>query len=172
MKNTKIIEMGHVNGLLKVHLGTYHDHRGMNFEGYNEELYGRLHPFFKTVKFYHDSFSCSKRDVLRGFHGDTANNKLIQVLCGEIQLVVMDMREGSPTKRKTAEFLLTSAQPCQIMVPAGCVNAHLCRSAECLFAYKLSVGYVPQHQQISVKYTDYPHWLIKNPILSERDSLL
>lgn len=171
MKGTKIIESSRIQGLLEIKLGAHYDFRGVNFEGYNEELYASLHPFFKSVKFYHDSFSRSKKNVLRGFHGDAKNHKLIQPLFGRIQFVVLDLRPDSPTKNHAVDYILESNIPTQIMVPAGCVNAHLCLSDECVFAYKLSVGYTPQENQMSVKWDRYFFkWATRYPILSERDS--
>lgn len=170
MKDTKVIESPQIQGLLQVRLGTHYDFRGLNFEGYNEELYGELHPFFKTVKFYHDSFSRSRKDVLRGFHGDVRNHKLIQPLYGKIQFVVLDVRVTSPTFKNKASFVLDSMRPTQIMVPAGCVNAHLCLSDECIFAYKLSEGYAQLTEQISVNWFEgFKEWKCESPILSERD---
>ena len=59
-----------------------------------------------------------------------------------------------------------------MLVPAGCVNAHLVTSDECLFHYKLTKSYVPIEKQIHVKWNDPTYnifWPINDPILSKRD---
>ena len=60
----------------------------------------------------------------------------------------------------------------QVLIPNGCVNAHLCVSDECLFHYKFTHEYVAQKDQIHVKWNDPKYkvfWPIDNPILSARD---
>lgn len=173
MKAPEVTEYKHINGLLQIDLSTAYDYRGYNFEGYNHALYATLHPFFKENKFIVDSFSRSSKGVLRGFHGDRVTHKLIQVLFGKIQFVVIDYRLDSDTRGHTAHFYLSADRPCQIMIPAGCVNAHLCLSDECLFSYKLSHEYVPQDEQIHVAWNyGFREWDIKKPILSKRDEII
>lgn len=155
----------------------FSDHRGKNFEGYNEENYNR---FFKQIKdfekdglkFFVDSYSVSVKNVLRGFHGDTRTWKLIQCIKGAIYFVVIDVRPTSPTFHNHEIFDLNDKTRFQVIVPAGCANAHLCVSDECIFSYKLSNSYTEQKDQISIKWNDPKYnisWPITNPILSERD---
>jgi dTDP-4-dehydrorhamnose 3,5-epimerase len=152
-----------IKGVYSYHPTKFEDARGINFEIYQQNDY----PVFKL-----DSCSMSKKRVLRGFHGDMKNWKLIQCLSGKIKFVLIDMREDSGTFLKVKMWYLDSKNPTQILVPPGVVNAHLCLSDECTFFYKWSEGYVPIDQQIHVKWNDPKHnipWGIKNPILSDRD---
>jgi len=166
MEKVKINYHDHrILGLRAYFPDKFEDFRGLNFEIYKPNDY----PSFKL-----DSCSMSKRKVLRGFHGDTVNDKLIQCLHGKIQFYVIDMRETSPTYLNVQLWWLDSRFPTQILVPAGVVNAHLCLSEECTFFYKWSEGYVPINQQIHVKWNDprfkdKVNWIYKNPILSDRD---
>lgn len=165
MENVRIIENTKIQGLKAFFPSRFEDHRGSNFEIHNPKDY----PEFKL-----DSCSMSKKGVLRGFHGDFVNDKLIQCLHGNIQFYVIDMRENSKTYMNFQLWYLDSNIPTQILVPAGVVNAHLCYSEECTFFYKWSHGYVPIDKQIHVKWNDPRfkgkiYWNIKNPILSDRD---
>ena len=173
MKSPKVIIIPPIVGVLKIELDAYYDHRGYNFEGYNKSTYPYLHPFFKRNRFGIDSFSRSTKGVLRGFHGDIKTHKLIQVLWGKIQFAMIDMRKKSPTFHAAISFILSADRPCQIMVPAGVVNAHLCLSDNCIFSYKLSHPYILQENQIHEPwYSSYfQHWEIDRPILSERDEV-
>lgn len=156
---------------------SFSDYRGENFEGFNEESYGKI---FSTSdnwrngnnKFIVDSFSKSRKDVLRGFHGDSVSWKLIECLKGSIYFVVIDTRKDSKTFGMHQSFTLNEYNKHQILIPNGCVNAHLCITDECLFHYKLTHQYVAQKDQIHIKWNDPNYnvfWPIKNPILSQRD---
>jgi len=170
MNKSKIIVESHITGLMIIKPDTFYDFRGHNFEGYNAELYASLHPFFRDHKFEVDSFSKSSMGVLRGFHGDPYTHKLIQVLYGKVQFVVIDKRMSSYTCGHVYATYLQHDKPCQILVPAGCVNAHLCLSHECVFSYKLSCQYIPPDKQIHINWLGgWAGWDIKKPMLSSRD---
>lgn len=166
-----------IKDLFLVQPECFFDHRGENFEGYNESLHDEIFSSSQNWvngknKFIADSFSKSRRDVLRGFHGDPHTWKLIQCLKGAIYFAVIDVREDSDTFGLHQTFLLDDNNKYQILVPKGCVNAHLCLSDECLFHYKLTHKYVSQAEQIHIKWNDPKYnifWPIKNPTLSQRD---
>jgi dTDP-4-dehydrorhamnose 3,5-epimerase len=156
---------------------TFSDFRGENFEGYNDCSYQKIFSSSErwskaSPKFIVDSFSKSRKDVLRGFHGDIFTWKLIECLKGSIYFAVIDLRKDSETFGEHQTFTLTEHNKYQVLVPNGCVNAHLCVSEECLFHYKFTHEYVAQKDQMHVKWNDPKYnifWPINNPILSERD---
>ncbi len=166
-----------IEDLFLIKNDSFEDFRGENFEGFDEELYHK--EFSKreswkseNPKFIVDSYSKSTKNTLRGFHGDKDTWKLIQCLHGKIFFVVIDKRPLSSTFNKTKEFSLSAGNRSQVLVPKGCVNAHLCVSEECLFQYKITRKYVPQDKQIHIKWNDPTysiHWPTVNPILSKRD---
>ena len=49
------------------------------------------------LDFNHDKVSTSRKNVLRGIHGDKKSWKLITCLYGELYFVIVDNRAGSPT---------------------------------------------------------------------------
>lgn len=163
-----------INGLVVIHPNVFYDHRGENVQTFSSiemlEMLNKLN--LPKLTFNVDSFSFSKKDVLRGFHGDAKAWKLVQCIQGSIQLVVIDLREGE-TKDKVETFYLNERNRTQILIPSGCVNAHLCLSETCIFSYKLSDTYVPIEQQLHVKWNDPKYnvfWPVKEPIVSKRDS--
>jgi dTDP-4-dehydrorhamnose 3,5-epimerase len=155
----------------------FSDYRGENFEGYNENLYNKIFCSSESWtkgnnKFIVDSFSKSRKNVLRGFHGDVFTWKLIECLKGSIYFAVIDLRKDSETFGVHQTFTLTEHNKHQILVPNGCVNAHFCLTEECLFHYKFTHEYVSQKDQIHVKWNDPKYnvfWPIADPILSCRD---
>lgn len=124
------------------------------------------------LAFHEDCFSVSRRDVLRGLHGDERTWKLIQVPYGRIFFAVADLRPDSPTYLNTETFELGGDVFRQVLVPAGCVNGHLCLTDSCVFSYKQSQIYSGAEKQWSVAWNDPKFaipWPIAKPILSKRD---
>jgi dTDP-4-dehydrorhamnose 3,5-epimerase len=166
-----------IEDLFILKVDSFSDFRGENFEGYNDNSYQSIFKLSRNWEkqnksFIIDSYSKSSRGVLRGFHGDLLTWKLIDCLYGSIHFVVIDLREDSPTFGIHQSFNLNEHNKLQVLVPSGCVNAHMCLSDNCLFHYKLTHEYVPQDKQIHVKWNDPKFnvfWPIKDPILSERD---
>jgi len=176
--NSKIKECSTIiNDLIVIQPDSFYDHRGENFETYNEEHYSKMFKSIsefkdKDLKFVIDSFSNSTKNVLRGFHGDTDNWKLIDVLKGSVYFIVIDVRSNSSTHKNVQYFQLNDKNRYQVLVPAGCVNAHIVTSDDCLFHYKLTKSYVSIEKQIHIKWNDSEYnvfWPIKDPILSKRD---
>lgn len=167
-----------INDLFVLKPEVFYDFRGENFESFQDEFYQKefsTSALWKaeSPKFIIDSYSKSKKNTLRGFHGDNKTWKLIQCLVGSIYLVVIDTRKNSPTVGVHQGFHLNDKERTQILVPKGCVNAHLCLSDDCLFQYKLTSEYVSQDDQIHVKWNDPQYnvfWPVLSPTLSKRDS--
>jgi dTDP-4-dehydrorhamnose 3,5-epimerase len=153
-----------IKGLEKIKLDTFQDYRGEIWTVYSKE--------YSDDSFVADKISISRFGVLRGFHGDSYTTKMISCLNGQFQLAVADLRKGSSTYGNTETFLLTDEEPAVVIVPAGCINAHLSLSDKCLFYYKWSEEYRGPEAQVTVAWNDPGlniNWAIQNPILSERD---
>jgi dTDP-4-dehydrorhamnose 3,5-epimerase len=153
----------------------YCDFRGENLEAFNQEEYGMIFEQYRVPKlqFVVDSLSVSRKDTLRGFHGDFVTWKLLQCLHGALQLVVIDVKPDSRTYKKTEAFHLNDKNRKQVLLPPGCVNAHLCISETCIFNYKLSRQFTRQDQQLHIRWNDPEYkvyWPVANPILSQRDA--
>ncbi len=146
----------------------FHDKRGEYVELYNEELYRKSGA---NIKFVEDDISVSKKNVLRGIHGDYKTWKLISCLSGKFYLVVVNCDRDSPVFGKWQSFILSDKNRLQVLVPAKYGNAHLVLSDRAIFHYKQSVYYNPSGQ-FTYKWNDPRfniRWPIKNPILSKRD---
>ncbi|MCK5706694.1 MAG: dTDP-4-dehydrorhamnose 3,5-epimerase family protein [Candidatus Aureabacteria bacterium] len=148
------------------------DHRGTIFTTYTEDLYKTFLP--DNVKFIHDKFAESKKDVLRGLHGDNKTWKLISCIHGEIYEVVVDNRPESETYLKWDFWILNDKNKKQVLVPPNFVNGYLVISENATFHYKLAYKdeYFDVDKQYVIKWND-PRlkipWPVKTPILQERD---
>lgn len=151
----------------------YNDFRGTYVETYNKENYSVLKDYDGVpLCFVQDDISESRKNTLRGLHGDEKTWKLIQCLKGSIFVAVVDMRENSETYLKHETFSISELDRRQILVPAGFGNGHLCLSDFCIFSYKQTTYYEGKEKQFTVNWEDPAiniRWPIKTPILSDRD---
>ena len=147
---------------------SFKDHRGYYWTSWKKET-------FKNIKYKHDKFSLSKKNVLRGLHGDTKTWKLVSCPYGKFLLVVVNCKKKSKNYLKWKSWILSHQNGVQILIPPNFANGHLCLSHKCLFHYKLSYkgNYIDDKKQFSLKWNDPKlkiNWGIKKPILSKRDS--
>jgi dTDP-4-dehydrorhamnose 3,5-epimerase len=119
-----------------------------------------------------DNVSFSKRNVLRGLHGDPEMAKLVQVLRGEAWDVVVDARRGSPTYGKWHGVTLSETNHAQLYIPKGCLHGFLAVSDDVVFTYKQTAYYAPE-REIAARWNDpalaiaWP--LSGDPIVSAKD---
>ena len=130
--------------------------------------------YFKNINFNLDKFTSSKKNVLRGFHGDKKSWRLVTCVKGEILNVIVDFRPDSKNYLKHTSFKLNSKNKTSVLIPPMFLNSWLCLSNEALYAYKWSFKgkYIDSKDQISVKWNNpqiHYKWPVKNPILSKRD---
>jgi dTDP-4-dehydrorhamnose 3,5-epimerase len=149
-----------------------YDNRGTIFTTYQSDIYDKYLP--GDIKFIHDKFAESKKNVLRGLHGDTKTWKLISCIYGDIFEVVVDMREDSPRYLKWESFELNSTNKKQILVPPNFINGYYILSDFAVFHYKLAYTgeYFDVGQQMVVKWNDDRlkiNWPCDDPILNTRD---
>lgn len=159
-----------INGVIELVPEIFSDHRGIYVETYNRDF---LSTQGIDLDFIQDDFSKSKKNVLRGLHGDNKTWKLVSCPHGKIFLVVADMREESESYLKHETFILDCELNNQILIPPGFANGHLVLSNEAIFHYKQTTNYDP-NSQFSVNYKD-PALNIEWPnigefILSDRDT--
>ena len=119
-------------------------------------------------------FTRSRRDVLRGLHGDNYTWKYVHSIYGEIYQIVVDNRKNSKNYLKWESYILSDKNRIGILIPPGFVNGHLCLSEECVFHYMQSYpnDYVDWQDQDVIKWNDERigiSWPIETPILSWRD---
>ena len=162
------VEKTQLEGVLKIVPEVFEDHRGWFMETYNEKLYKESGV---EVEFVQDDISRSKKNVLRGIHGDKETTKLVSCIYGELFFVVVNCNGNSPDFGKWQSFELTDKNRVQIFAPAGYGMAYLVRSEEAIFTYKQS-SYFVHGKQFTYRWNDprfKVEWPITNPILSERD---
>ena len=146
---------------------SFKDHRGYYWTSWKK---GEI----KKVYFKHDKFSLSKKNVLRGLHGDKKTWKLVSCPYGKFLLVIVNYVKTSKNYLKSKSLILSHENGVQVLIPPNYANGHLCLSNKCLFHYKLSYRgkYIDAKEQFSLRWNDPKlkiKWKIIKPILSKRD---
>lgn len=147
----------------------FEDFRGTYVETYHEELYKAAGI---TADFIQDDISVSKKNVLRGIHGDQETWKLISCLYGEFFLVVVNWDETSPQYGMWESFVLSDRNRLQVIIPPKFGNGHLVLSEQAIFQYKQST-YYNRTGQFTIMWNDPKlsiDWPVKDPVLSSRDA--
>ena len=111
---------------------------------------------FKNISFNLNKFTTSKKNVLRGFHGDKKSWRLVACIKGEVLNVIVDFRPKSINYLKYTTFKLNDKNKTSVLIPPMFLNSWLCLSKEAIYAYKWSFKgkYIDSKDQISVKWND------------------
>ena len=146
---------------------SFKDHRGYYWTSWRK---GEI----KKVYFKHDKFSLSKKNVLRGLHGDKKTWKLVSCPYGKFLLVIVNYIKNSKDYLKSKSLILSHENGVQVLIPPNYANGHLCLTNKCLFHYKLSYRgkNIDAKEQFSLRWNDPKlkiKWKIIKPILSKRD---
>ncbi|MBD1164747.1 dTDP-4-dehydrorhamnose 3,5-epimerase family protein [Pelagibacterales bacterium SAG-MED13] len=158
-----------LNGVFEVTQTEFKDFRGKYIEIYNKEFFTKKK---KKINFVQDDISISKKNVLRGIHGDNKTWKLIRCIFGKILLVVVNNNPKASQYLKSQTFIVSDDNRKSILIPPKFGNGHLVLSKMCIFHYKQTT-YYNFKSQFTLKWNDKRlkiKWPIKKPILSKRDT--
>lgn len=121
--------------------------------------------------------SRSRAGVLRGLHfqREHSQNKLVQVICGAVYDVAVDLRKGSSTFGKWEAFRLSEENRLMLYIPKGFAHGFLALRDGTLLNYLLGSRYDPQSDggirwddpQLAV---DWPLDQVEKVVLSEKDA--
>ena len=126
------------------------------------------------INYNHDKVSTSRKNVIRGIHGDFKSSKLVTCLYGEIYFVIVDNRKDSSTYMQWDHIILDDKSRKQVFLPPGVGNGFCVLSARSVFHYKWSYEgeYPDVKDQFTIKWNSSKlniNWPIDQPILSSRD---
>ena len=147
------VERTNIEGCVVIKPTLYKDGRGIFFECFKDSDYYKM---FKSEHFMQDNISISEKNVLRGLHyqkGEYAQAKLVRVLNGHAQDIVVDCREGSPTFGNVFSYVLDAKEYAQIFVPRGCAHGFLTLESNTVFSYKVDNEY-NKESEVGIMYND------------------
>ena len=170
--NFTITESKVIKGLWIIKPSIAVDNRGNIWTSFFKDEIENLLP--DELYFKHDKFSQSKKNVLRGIHGDEKSWKLVTCILGDIYQVVVDCRDESTTFKQYVSFDINETNQISVLIPPRLGNAYYVKSENAVYHYKLAYkgGYIDADQQFSYKWNDPRfaiEWPTTSPILSKRD---
>ena len=151
----------------KYKLKSFTDNRGFFLETYSKKKFKDI----SKLKFIEDDISFSKKNVLRGFHGDFKTWKLITCIYGNIQIGTINNIKNDKNFKSSKSYILKSDQPSQILVPPGFGVAYLSLTKVAIVSYK-QTQYYGENKQFSINYNSPCvkfKWKTKKIIVSNRD---
>jgi dTDP-4-dehydrorhamnose 3,5-epimerase len=153
------------------------DSRGYFFESFNAQKFRELVGLDTT--FVQDNESMSNANVVRGLHGqkgEHAQAKLVRVVQGAVNDVVVDVRPDSPSYLQHIVVELSAENKTSLFLPVGCVHGFAVLKDHTIFQYKCSAFY-NKESEIGVHPFDESlniNWGIdaQAALLSDKDLLL
>ena len=126
------------------------------------------------LEFNHDKVSTSRKNVIRGIHGDNKSWKLVTCLYGELYFVIVDNRKDSINYLEWDCIILNDKNRSSVLIPPGFGNSFCVLSNYSIFMYKWSYKgrYPDVEDQFTLKWNDERigiNWPIEKPILQLRD---
>lgn len=164
-------------GVYTIDCNLYRDSRGWFYESFRQDKLEQT--IGQKINFVQDNQSFSQYGTLRGLHFQKEpyeQAKLVRVLKGEIQDVVVDLRPQSPTYGRYLSVVLSEDNRRQLFVPRGFAHGFLVLSTMAEVFYKCDQFY-QKSAEGGLVYND-PNlaieWLLKEPafIVSQKDCQL
>ena len=165
------IEKTSLNDLLVIYPEIFGDDRGYFMESFNEEV---LNKNINEYKFVQDNQSLSSKGVLRGLHFQNPpydQGKLIRVIQGAVNDVVVDIRKNSSTFGQTLKIKLTGSNFKMLWIPPGFAHGFETLEEGTIFVYKVT-NYYNKDSEGCILWNDPTlniEWETKNPVISKKD---
>ena len=165
------VTKGFLPGVLVLEPRVFEDDRGFFLESYNARS---LEAVGIKAHFVQDNHSYSRRNVLRGLHyqANSAQDKLIRVVTGEIFDVAVDLRRSSATFGQWFGLTLSAENRQTLWLPSGFAHGFHVLSDGADVLYKATDFYSPESER-TIAWDDPDlaiQWnLSESPIVSEKD---
>jgi dTDP-4-dehydrorhamnose 3,5-epimerase len=158
-------------GVLVVESPVHRDERGFLVEVFHQ---GKLAAQGLDLAFVQDNHSCSRRDVLRGLHLQSAEpqGKLVRAAIGEIFDVAVDVRVGSPQFGRWFGLRLDGDALRSLWIPPGFAHGFCVLSELAHVEYKCTTLYRPD-ADLTIRWDDPAigiDWPLEAPRLSAKDA--
>lgn len=157
-------------GVLLFETSVYRDSRGFFEEIFRNQNLPLLGDGWQFVQ---DNHSRSEKNVLRGLHYQEprAQGKLVRVLAGALQDVVVDVRRGSPDFGRWTSFNLVAGDGKSLWIPGGFAHGILALENNTDLFYKVTDYWSPEAEH-TIRWDDPDiniAWQSEAPLLSEKD---
>ncbi len=145
------------------------DERGDFIKIYNKELY---RGFGIKTEIKEVFYSVSNRNVIRGMHFQTppyGQDKIVHVLSGSVEDVIVDLRKGSRTYQQHIHIKLLADKPQSIYIPEGFAHGFRALEDYTVMEYLVSCGYHKEND-CGIRWDSIGYdWQVEHAVISERD---
>jgi dTDP-4-dehydrorhamnose 3,5-epimerase len=168
------IEETSIPDILVIQPDIFEDNRGYFFEFYNKKKFQQIGI---DPDFVQDNQSLSHKGVLRGLHFQIApyeQGKLVRVIQGSVNDVVVDLRKDSSTFKKYFSTILSAENNLMIWIPPGFAHGFYTLENNTIFTYKCT-NYYNKEAERGIIWNDPElsiNWGDANPMVSEKDASL
>jgi dTDP-4-dehydrorhamnose 3,5-epimerase len=166
------IEKTKIDGLLIISPKVFGDQRGYFMESFNKK---KIADFIGNYEFIQDNQSLSQKGVVRGLHFQNPpfeQGKLVRVIKGSVNDIVVDIRKSSLTYGKVFKTKLSESNFKMLWIPPGFAHGFETLEDETIFSYKVTSDYNKESEG-SILWNDKIlniEWETKDPIVSEKDT--
>lgn len=168
MNEDDFIKETNIKGVFVIERPFFGDDRGFFREIFRKTDLEKRTGFEVNIK--QANHSRSSKGVLRGIH-IAPWHKIVTVMTGKAQQVVVDLREGSETFGQYFTVVLGEEKRASLFIPAGCGNAFLVLSETADYNYMTTDYWAPGLEK-SVAYNDPDigiKWELEEVELSDKD---
>lgn len=161
----------HIEGPKVIQPKVFGDHRGYFFESYSDKAFKEAG---LDLNFVQDNQSLSHRGVLRGLHFQAPpydQGKLVRVIAGAVEDVIVDIRKDSPTYGEHFRIELNEENNTILWIPPGFAHGFCTLKDNTIFTYKCTDLYHPASEG-GLMYNDKAfniEWSLSEVNLSEKD---
>ena len=169
-----VFEETSLPGVLLIKPKIFEDERGYFYESFNKKLFEGAGIKAELVQ---DNQSLSHKGVLRGLHFQIephSQGKLVRVVQGSVNDVVVDLRENSPTFGKSFSAVLSAENNLMMWIPPGFAHGFYTFENNTIFTYKCSAYYNKEAEK-GILWNDpflAIDWQAIDPVISEKDAAL
>jgi len=149
-----LVEETKLKGCFIIKPKIFKDARGVFFESFNQKEFEK----FTGIKtgFVQDNQSISSKGVLRGLHfqrGEFSQAKLVRVIKGRVQDVIIDLRPNSKTFGEYISIIISEENNAQVFIPRGMAHGFLVLEDNTIFSYKCD-NYYNKLSELGIVYND------------------
>lgn len=161
-----------LKGTFELTLSPYIDYRGFFMRTYDDQYFASKGLSRTWLQENHSR--SEKVGIIRGLHFQLppfTETKLVRCIVGEVLDVFVDLRKGSPTFGQWDSINLSALNRKMIYIPRGFAHGFCTLTEISEIVYKVDNVYSKEHER-GLIWNDPDlriKWLVKFPILSEKD---
>jgi dTDP-4-dehydrorhamnose 3,5-epimerase len=163
-----------IEGLLIIQPQIFEDPRGYFYESYNKQKFSEAGIDFEFIQ---DNQSLSQKGIIRGLHFQAPpfeQGKLVRVIQGAVNDIVVDIRKNSKTFGQHFLINLTAENRTMFFIPPGFAHGFETLEDDTIFLYKCTNVYNKESEGGLLWNDQFLNisWQNNDPLISDKDKIL